>query len=52
MKELSYKDYISTILIKCNSIFMQDSRTIKNINCKSLMLNMQYHGQGDNLYHP
>lgn len=52
IQELNYKDYISPVLIKCNSIFMQDSRTIENINCKNLMLNMQYHEEGDNLYHP
>ncbi|MCC5438427.1 hypothetical protein [Clostridium botulinum] len=50
--EANCKSGISTIPIECHSIFVQSNRTIKDINCKSLRLNMKYHGEGGKLYPP
>lgn len=50
--KLNYKGDISIVQIECHSIFIEWDRTVKNINCKSRIDNMQCRGEGDNLYPP
>ncbi|WP_434304889.1 hypothetical protein [Clostridium botulinum] len=52
VSEPNCKSDISTIPIECHSIFVQSNRTIEDINCKSLMLNMKCHSEGGKLYPP
>ena len=50
--ELNYKGDISTIPIKCHSVFMQSNITIENMNYKNMMFNIICHREGDSLYPP
>jgi DNA-binding transcriptional regulator YhcF (GntR family) len=50
--EATYKGGNSFIPTKCHSIFMQSNSAFDKINYKDSMINIQCHGEGDNLYPP